>query len=115
VTSCPQLVNLMLHFKSVMPPMESNVDAAQRLLDDVPVTFLIVDDLDFSHSSRRYLGPVITAYGDRWKKVFTAPSAATTIYQRTRALPPRAACRPARCPPASSILAQGDLTAWLGM
>src|SRR6266516_2319960 len=23
--------------------------------------------------------------------------------------------RPARCPPASSILAQGDLTAWLGM
>jgi hypothetical protein len=88
VTSCPQLVNLMLHFKSVMPPMESNVDAAQRLLDDVPVTFLIVDDLDFSDSSRRYLGPVITAYGDRWKKVFTAPSTATTIYQRTRALPP---------------------------
>jgi hypothetical protein len=88
VTSCPQLVNLMLHFKSVMPPMESNVDAAQRLLDDVPVTFLIVDDLDFVDSSRRYLGPVITAYGDRWKKVFTAPSKATTIYQRTRALPP---------------------------
>jgi len=88
VTSCPQLINLMLHFKSVMPPMESNVDAAQRLLDDVPVTFLIVDDLDFSDSSRRYLEPVITAYGDRWKKVFTAPSTATTIYQRTHALPP---------------------------
>jgi hypothetical protein len=66
--------------------MESSVDAAQRLLDDVPVTFLIVDDLDFN--LRRYLGPVITAYGDRWKKVFTAPSTATTIYQRTRALPP---------------------------
>jgi hypothetical protein len=88
VTSCPQLVNLMLHFKSVMPPMESNVDAAQKLLDDVPVTFLIVDDLEFLDSSRRYLGPVITAYGDGWKKVFTAPSTATTIYQRTRALPP---------------------------
>jgi hypothetical protein len=68
--------------------MESNVDAAQRLLDDVPVTFLIFDDLDFTGSSSRYLGPVITAYGDRWKKVFTAPSTATTIYQRTRALPP---------------------------
>ena len=88
VTSCPQLVNLMLHFKSVMPPMESNVDVAQRLLDDVPVTFLIVDDLDFSDSSRRYLGPVITAYGDGWKNVFTAPGTATTIYQRTHALPP---------------------------
>ena len=86
VSSCPQLVNLMLQFKSVMPPMESNVDEAQRLLDQVPATFLIVDDLDFSDSSRRYLQPVITAYGDRWKKAFTAPS--TTIYQRTRALPP---------------------------
>src|SRR5262249_37812027 len=88
VTSCPQLVNLMLHFKSVMPPMESNVGAAQRLLDDVPATFLIVTDLDFLDSSRRYLRQVITAYGDRWKKVFTAPSTATAIYQRTRPLSP---------------------------
>jgi hypothetical protein len=44
--------------------------------------------LEFLDSSRRYLGPVITAYGDGWKKIFTAPSTATTIYQRTRALPP---------------------------
>jgi hypothetical protein len=90
VTSCPQLVNLMLHFKSVMPPMETNVDAAQRLLDDVPVTFLIVDDLDFSThiATTKYLGPVVATYGDRWKNVFAVPGTATAIYQRTRPLAP---------------------------
>ena len=71
-----------------MPPMESNVDTAQKLLDDVPVTFLIVDDLDFSGATSKYLGPVVTTYGDRWKNVFAVPGTATTIYQRTRALPP---------------------------
>ena len=87
-SSCPYLIYLMLHSKSVMPPMESNVDTAQKLLDDVPVTFLIVDDLDFSGATSKYLGPVVTTYGDRWKNVFAVPGTATTIYQRTRALPP---------------------------
>jgi hypothetical protein len=94
VTSCPQLVNLMLHFKSVMPPMEPNVDAAQRLLDDVPVTFLIVDDLDFSDSSRRYLGPIITAYGDRWKRYLLRP-----VLRRPTI------SAPALCPPSCDDLA----------
>src|SRR5262249_1114754 len=82
-SNCPHLVYLMLHSKSVMPPMESNVDEAQRLLDDVPVTVLIADDLKFSEApSERYVGPVIRAYGDRWKSVFTVRGTATTIYER---------------------------------
>ena len=88
-SSSPFLVYLMLHYKSVMQPMESNVDEAQKLLDDVPVTFLIVDDMDFSDAaSKRYLAPVITANGDRWKNIFTVPGTATTIYQRTLASRP---------------------------
>jgi hypothetical protein len=85
-STCPYLVYLRLHSKAVMPPMESDVDTTQRLLDTVPVTFLIVDDLDFlPDASKRYLQPLITAYGDRWKKVYTVPGTSTAIYQRTSA------------------------------
>ena len=87
-SGCPYLIYLMLHSKSVMPPIESNLDTAERLLDDVPITFLIVDDLHFSSANSKYLGPLVTEYGDRWKNVFAVPGTATTIYQRTRALPP---------------------------
>jgi hypothetical protein len=86
---CPHLVYLALHSKSVMPPMETNVDEAQQLLDDVPVTVVILDELKFSDApSKRYLRPVITANGDKWRNVFTVPGTATAIYQRTRVSPP---------------------------
>jgi hypothetical protein len=87
-SSSSHLVYLMAHSKAVMPPMEADVNTAQRLLDSVPVTFLIVDDLDFLDVSRRYAQPVITAYGDSWKKVYSVPSTATAIYQRTAASSP---------------------------
>jgi hypothetical protein len=87
-SSAPHLVYLMVHSKAVMPPMESDVNTAQRLLDSVPATFLIVDDLEFLDVSKRYVQPVITAYGDRWKKVYTVPNTATAIYQRTSASSP---------------------------
>jgi hypothetical protein len=87
-SSSPHLAYLMLHSKTVMPPMESDVSTAQRLLDSVPVTFLIVDDLTFLDISKRYVEPITTAYGDRWEKVYTVPGTATAIYQRTAASSP---------------------------
>ena len=87
-SDCPHLVYLTLHSKAVMPPMESDVARAQKLLDSVPATFLIVDELDFVDASRRYLQPVITAFGDRWARVYTVHGTSTTIYQRTNALAP---------------------------
>lgn len=82
-STCPYLVYLKMHSKSVMPPKESDVDREQRLLDGVPVTFLMVDDLYFS--GHRDLHPIVAAYGERWEEVYTVPSTTTAIYQRTTA------------------------------
>ena len=97
-TSCPYIVYLKLNLKAVMPPRETDVDKAQRFLDSVPVTYLIVDDLRFlPDDSNNYIRPVVQTHADRWKKVYGVPATATAIYQRVGAPPATAAMiRPSR-------------------
>ena len=63
----PQWVYLRSGLKSVFPPFDLDPARAQRLLDTVPVTFLMVDEGDLS----KYTAPVVTEYPDRWQRVFT--------------------------------------------
>ncbi len=62
----PQWAYLRTGMKSVLPPLVTDAEIAQRLLDSVPVKFLIVDEGDF----RKYTTRVVAAYPDRWRRVY---------------------------------------------
>jgi hypothetical protein len=81
-SSTPQWVYLRTGLRAVMPPYEPGPAAAQRLLDGVPVTFLLVDNLSFLDVGRRYTRPVLRAFPDRWRLVYTGGAEGPRIYQR---------------------------------
>jgi hypothetical protein len=83
-TSAPHGVYLHVGCKAVMPPFEADSDEAQRLLDSVPVTYAIVDDLQFIDISRRYVGPVIQKHPERWQRVYSSPDGKTRVYRRVK-------------------------------
>jgi hypothetical protein len=55
--------------KAVLPPMEADVDEAQRLLDTVPVAYLVIDEGQTLDIARRYCEPVVRAHPERWELV----------------------------------------------
>jgi hypothetical protein len=81
-TSSPQLAYLRTGLKAVMPPLDPDAVNAQRLLDSVPVRYLIVDDLDFSDMTRRYVQPVADARPDLWSRVYASQRGGVRIYRR---------------------------------
>jgi hypothetical protein len=84
-TSAPQWTYLKTGLKAVMPPMEADPTEAQRLLDSVPVGYVIVDELEFLDVTRRYAEPVIKRHPEQWQLVYVAPESATRIYSRVGA------------------------------
>ena len=82
-TSCPLLVWLHAGRKAVMPPLEADAEAAGRLLDAVPVDYLLIDALAFVDMSRRYALPVVEADPAGWEEVFRSGED-VLIYRRVR-------------------------------
>jgi hypothetical protein len=81
-TSAPERVYLYTGLKAVMPPMEPDPAADQRLLDAVPVTYVIVDELDFVDVTRRYVGPTIRRHPGLWHLDYQVPGSNTRVYRR---------------------------------
>jgi hypothetical protein len=82
----PQWSYLLTKLKTVIPPFEIDPAKAQRLLDSVPVRFLMVDDGPY----HKYTAPIITANPERWRRIYVAttqdelgPAGTLAIYQRT--------------------------------
>ena len=69
-TSCPQLTFLRTGRLAVMPPMEPEPAVALRLLDSVPVRYLVVEQLVFLDVSKRYAAPVVAAHPGLWELVY---------------------------------------------
>ncbi len=69
-SSMPHWVYLRTGLKSVMPPFESNPHEAGRLLDSVPVSYLIVDE-GLALDTRKYTIPVTHTFQDRWRRVYS--------------------------------------------
>jgi hypothetical protein len=80
-TSAPHLAYLRTGLKAVMPPLEADPETAQRLLDSVPVRYVVVDGLEFTDVSRRYAAPAIVAHADLWTTVYQAKGP-LRIYRR---------------------------------
>lgn len=81
-TSCPHWTWLRTGRKAVMPPFEPDPATAERLLDTVPVTWVIVDELEFTDVSRRYAARVVEARPESWRKVYTSRSGEVRVYRR---------------------------------
>lgn len=80
-TSCPLLVWIHAQRKAVMPPLEADPNEARRLLDAVPVDYLVVDSLAFVDMTRRYGRPVVEADPAAWETVFRSGDD-VVIYRR---------------------------------
>jgi len=82
-TVSPHYLYLRSQRKAVMPPMENDPATAQLLLDSVPATYLIADDLTFMGDViRAVVDGVARQYPAQWKEVAIVPGSSTVIYQR---------------------------------
>jgi hypothetical protein len=81
-TSTPHWAYLKIGLRAVMPPFEPDVHVAQRLIDSVPVTYLIIDNLKFVDISRRYAAPMVKAFPERWALIYSTPDSGSKIYRR---------------------------------
>jgi hypothetical protein len=79
-TSVPHHAYLRTGLKAVMPPMEVEVAEAQRLLDAVPVRYIIVDNFESPDMARRYAAPVVRSRPDLWE--LASPLGGSRIYRR---------------------------------
>ena len=78
-TSAPHLFYLLTKRKAVLPPMEINPVRERQLLKEVPVSYLIVDQLEALDVTRRYAMPAVAA-DPNWQLVQSTQGA--RIYQR---------------------------------
>ncbi len=80
-TSAPHFYYLQTGRLAVLPPMEADPREERRLLAAVPVSYAVVDQLEFLDTTRRYLLPAMKADPAGWPLVHTIGE--TAIYQRT--------------------------------
>jgi len=81
-TSAPHFFYLCTGVRAVLPPMEPDPERAERLLNDVPTSYVIVDQLEFVDLSRRYVRPAMENDPARWRLVKTFND--TKVYARAR-------------------------------
>jgi len=86
-TQVPHWAYLKIGMKAIFPPMEIDPAEAQRLLDSVPVDYLLLDQTDILTVTPKYAEPVIRAFPGRWSLIYTAPGSRTSIYRRRQPPP----------------------------
>jgi hypothetical protein len=62
--------------------MEANPDEELRLLDSVPVRYLVVGTFEFLEIDTRYVEPMIQYNPEAWRLVYTVPDGLTRVYER---------------------------------
>jgi hypothetical protein len=83
-TTVPQLAYLRTGHKAVLPPFERDPKTASQLLDEVRVSYVVLDALGHPGISERYAASLIAQRPQDWRLVFTAPDDLTRVYERTR-------------------------------
>ena len=68
----------------MLPPFERNEQTANRLLAEVPVSYIVIDRFGQPGISERYAAPAVAERPENWQLVFTAPDHKTRIYERNR-------------------------------
>jgi hypothetical protein len=84
-SSTPHWTYLKTGHKTVQPPWEADPAVAQRLLEGVPVDYLVVDQLvayELGPTARRYSEPVLSAYPERWELIYAGADSGSRIFRR---------------------------------
>ncbi len=68
----------------MLPPMEPDAETARRLLDSVPVKFVLLDELEGPGISQRYAASAVENSPDLWELIYVAPGGMGRIYERVR-------------------------------
>lgn len=79
-TAVPHMVYLQSGLRAIFPPLEADAAYASQLLRDVPVSYVIVDSLDFLDMSKRYALPAVTSDPATWQLVHHVGR--TSVYAR---------------------------------
>jgi hypothetical protein len=85
-TTASHMCHLRTGLPSVMPPMERDTANLVRLLDSVPVTFVVIDEMEFRDTARRYVQPALIAHSSEWRLVHEEGK--TQVYQRIAGIAP---------------------------
>jgi hypothetical protein len=72
-TTAPHFFYLRTGHRAVLPPMEPGPVRVRRLLEAVPVSYVIVDKLEFLDLSRRYALPAVNGDPIGWHLVYSIP------------------------------------------
>jgi hypothetical protein len=84
-TTHPQRAYMMTGLKAIMPPYESDPAEAQRMLDAVPIEYVVVDNLDELGAVRDYAARCLATNRTKWREVYVDRSGGTIVYQRLKA------------------------------
>jgi hypothetical protein len=61
LTNAPQLCYLRIGRRAVLPPVERNQDRVRELLESIPVSYVILDPIDWM--------PAVEEDNQRWRRV----------------------------------------------
>jgi hypothetical protein len=81
-TTVPHWAYVRTGLKAVILPMEIDGDRERRLLDSVPVKYVLLDDLEYPGISQRYAAPAVEGHTEIWKWVYSAPGGRARVYER---------------------------------
>jgi hypothetical protein len=87
-TTTPHRLHLASGLRAILPPFVADPEEAARLVDGVPVEYLVIDALDFLDVARRYGEPIVAAHPERWRLVYAGPGGGpdrVRIYHRVAA------------------------------
>ena len=70
-TSAPHQLYLQTGLRAVYPPMDSDPEQAHRLLETLPASYVIVDELPHRDFVRRYALPAVESHPASWHLVHT--------------------------------------------
>lgn len=81
-TSTPHWAFLRTGVHAILPPMEADRDEARRLLDAVPVRFVVVDDFGYPAIAPRYAAPAVEGQEGTWALVYRTDDGLARVYER---------------------------------
>jgi hypothetical protein len=82
ISSMPHWVYVRTHLRAVMPPFESDADAARAMIGTVGARFVVVDRSGFS-PTQEYALPALTASPSEWRAIYRDAAGLLEIYEST--------------------------------